>query len=133
MFCKKQKCSVKTVFLKFRAKFIRKHLCRSLVFGYVGLLFCRLTAVSNIGCFSQSLMTRNLVNIFFTVRKFSMNFWIMMCQKQPPRGVPRKGCYESMQQVCRRAPMPIGVTLWHGCSPVDLLHIFRTLFTKNTS
>ena len=131
MFCKKQKCSVKTVFLKFRAKFTGKHLC--LVFGYVGLLFCRLTAVSNIGCFSQSLMPRNFVNIFFTVRKFSMNFWIMMCQKRPPRGVPRKGCYENMQRVCGRAPMPIGVTLWRGCSPVDLLHIFRTLFTKNTS
>ena len=24
-------------------------------------------------------------------------------------------------------------TLWHGCSPVNLLHIFRTLLPKNTS
>ena len=30
------------------------------------------------------------------------------------------------QQPCR-------ITLWHGCSPVSLLHIFRTLFSKNTS
>ena len=25
------------------------------------------------------------------------------------------------------------ITLRHGCSPVNLLHIFRTLFLKNTS
>ena len=27
----------------------------------------------------------------------------------------------------------IEIALQHGCSPVDLLHIFRTLFLKNTS
>ena len=27
----------------------------------------------------------------------------------------------------------IEITLQHGCSPVDLLHIFRTTFPKNTS
>ena len=25
------------------------------------------------------------------------------------------------------------ITLRHGCSPVNLLHIFKTLFIKNTS
>ena len=25
------------------------------------------------------------------------------------------------------------IALWHGCSPVNLLHIFRTPFPKNTS
>ena len=25
------------------------------------------------------------------------------------------------------------IALWHGCSPVNLLHVFRTPFTKNTS
>ena len=25
------------------------------------------------------------------------------------------------------------ITLWHGCVPVNLLHIFRTPFLKNTS
>ena len=24
----------------------------------------------------------------------------------------------------------VAMTLWHGCSPVNLLHIFRTPFTK---
>ena len=53
-----------------------------------------------------------------------------------------------MQQIYKRTPMPkcdcrnvisiklqsnfIEITL-HGCSPVNLLHIFRTPFTKNTS
>ena len=27
----------------------------------------------------------------------------------------------------------IEITLWHGCSPVNLLHIFRTPFFKNTT
>ena len=27
-------------------------------------------------------------------------------QKQPPRGVPRKRCFENMQQMYRRTPMP---------------------------
>ena len=27
----------------------------------------------------------------------------------------------------------IEITLWHGCSPVNLLHIFKTPFSKNTS
>ena len=27
----------------------------------------------------------------------------------------------------------IEITLWHGCSPVNFLHIFRTPFLKNTS
>ena len=25
------------------------------------------------------------------------------------------------------------IKIWHGCSPVNLLHIFRTPFYKNTS
>ena len=50
-----------------------------------------------------------------------------------------------MQQLYRRTPMTkcdfkkvaknsfIEITLQHGCSPVNLLHIFRTHFPKNTS
>ena len=65
-------------------------------------------------------------------------------QRQPPRGVLRKRCSEYMQQIYRRTPMPkcvsikllcnfIEITLWYGWSPVNLLHIFRTPLTKNTS
>ena len=62
-------------------------------------------------------------------------------QKQPPRGVLKKRCSESMQQICSRTPMPKcnlnkvarQKSLRHGCSPVNLLHIFRTPFFKNIS
>ena len=60
-------------------------------------------------------------------------------QKQPSRGVFSKRCSENMQQIYRRTPMPkceitlFEVTLRHECSPVNLLHIFRTPFPKNTS
>ena len=65
-------------------------------------------------------------------------------QKQPPRGVPWKRCSENMQQIYRRTSMPsaisikllcnfIKIALRHGCSPVNLLHIFRTPIPRNTS
>ena len=48
-----------------------------------------------------------------------------------------------MQQLYRRAPISkcdfskdanfIEITLWHGCSLVNLLHIFRTPLPKSTS
>ena len=64
-------------------------------------------------------------------------------QKQPPRGVPRKRCSENMQQIYRGTPMPKcdfnkvalqlnEITLWHGCSTVNLLHIYITSFPRNT-
>ena len=57
-------------------------------------------------------------------------------QKQPSRGVLRERCSKNMQQIYRRTPMQsnfIEITLQHGCSPVNLLHIFGTRFPKNTS
>ena len=65
-------------------------------------------------------------------------------EKQPYRCVLRKRCSEKMQQIYWRTPMPkcdfnkfqsnfTEITLRHGCSPVNLLHIFRTPFPKNTS
>ena len=69
---------------------------------------------------------------------------IFSFQKQPRRGILKKRCSENMQQIYRITPMPkryfdkvalqlIEITLRHGCSPVNLLHIFRTPFLKNTS
>ena len=65
-------------------------------------------------------------------------------QKQPSRGVLSKRCSEDMQQIYWGTPMPkcdfnkvakqlYEITLRHGCSPVNLLHISRTPFTINTS
>ena len=57
-------------------------------------------------------------------------------QKQPSRGVLRKRCSENTRQIYWRKPMlkcDFNKVALHGCSPVNLLHIFRTPFPKNTS
>ena len=65
-------------------------------------------------------------------------------QKQPSRSVPRKTCSENMQQIYRRTPIPkcdFNKVALQRCwnhtstwrSPVNLLHIFRAAFLKNTS
>ena len=51
-------------------------------------------------------------------------------QKQQSKDVLRKGCSENMQQIYSNF---IEIALRHGCSPVNLLHIFRTPFPKNIS
>ena len=64
-------------------------------------------------------------------------------QKQPFRGVLKKRCSENMQQIYRIMPCRsvisikllyifLKITLRHGCSPVNLLHIFQHLFLKKT-
>ena len=61
-------------------------------------------------------------------------------EKQLSIGAIIKRYSENMQQICKRKPTPkcdfnsnfIEITLWYGCSPVNLLHIFRTPFYKNT-
>ena len=63
-------------------------------------------------------------------------------QKQPPRGVPRKSVLKICSKFVREHPYRgvisiklfcnfIEITLRHGCSPVNLLHNFRTAFLKN--
>ena len=54
----------------------------------------------------------------------------LLLQKQPSRGVLKKRCSEVMQQIYSNF---IEITLRHGCSPVNLWHIFRTPFSKNSS
>ena len=64
-------------------------------------------------------------------------------QKQLSSGILRKRFSENMQQIYGRTNMmkcdfnkveiALEITLRHGCSPVNLLHIFRTTFLKNTS
>ena len=65
----------------------------------------------------------------------------MYAQKQPSRGVLNERCSENMQQIYSRTPMPkcafnkvaSQISLRHGCSPINLLHIFRTLSYNKTS
>ena len=75
----------------------------------------------------------------FNERNFIADYYFNY-KKHPSRGVLKKRCFENMQQIYRRTPMPkcmqsnsIEITFRHGCSPVNLLHIFRTLLLRNTS
>ena len=69
---------------------------------------------------------------------------IFNTQKQLPRGVPEKGVPKTSSKFTGKHPCRsaisikllcnfIKITLGHGCSPVNLLHIFRTPFLKNSS
>ena len=60
------------------------------------------------------------------------------------RGALRQRCSENILKIYRRTPMSkcdfnklqsnfIEITFRHRCSPVNLLHIFRITFSKNTS
>ena len=65
-------------------------------------------------------------------------------KKHPLRGFLRRRCSENMQQIYRKHPCRSAIfikflrnfneiALRHGCSPENLLHIFRISFPKNTS
>ena len=69
---------------------------------------------------------------------------VCLFPKQLSRGVLKKRCYENMKAICLGTLMPkydsnkvanhfTIITLWHGCSPVNLLHIFKTFFPTITS
>ena len=92
--------------LKICSKFIGEHPCRSAI---------------SIKC--------DLKCMIFGFVKFDRGEFCDV-QEQPPRGNPRKSCSENSQQIYRRTPP---IALRHGRSPVNLLHVFRTAFPRNTS
>ena len=56
-------------------------------------------------------------------------------QKQLSKAVLRKRCSANLQQIYRRTPMAkcnVNKVAFHGCTPVNLLQIFRTPFLKNS-
>ena len=100
--------------------------------------------------YQLNIINQRVPNVFIaTLTKFS-EFWLFsvtyLWKKfyDTETAVQRKRCSENMQQIYRRTPMPkfdfskvakqlIEIILWHGCSTVNLLYIFRTPFPKNTS
>ena len=63
-------------------------------------------------------------------------------QKQPSTGVLRESCSEKCskftgEHLCRSVILIkmefLEIEFRYGCSPVNLLHIFRTPFSKNSS
>ena len=76
-----------------------------------------------------------------------INFWSIFPFHNPETVTPRVFLGEGVLKICskftREHPCQsvisikvlcnfIEITLWHGCSLVNLLHIFRTSFYKNT-
>ena len=68
----------------------------------------------------------------------------LLWQKQPPRGVLKKSVLKICSNFTGEHPCWsvisvklqsnfIEIAIRHGCSPVNLLHIFRTPFPRNTS
>ena len=75
------------------------------------------------------------INVCQSYRYRSIRWCIFhwLIQKQPSRGVSIKRCFENMQKIYRRTPMSKCDFNKVALQPVNLLHIFRTAFPKNTS
>ena len=94
--------------------------------------------------FSQRCFSMKFARLFRPLILNMIIYVMQYRQKQPPRGVPWERCSENVPQIDRRTPCCsvisiklqsnfIEIALRHGCSPVNLLHIFRTPFLKNSS
>ena len=92
--------------------------------------------------FSKLLFSRKSLAIYIhDVMTASLSISI---QKQPFRGVLKNRCSQICSKFTGEHPCRsvismklqsnfIEITLRHGCSPINLLHFFRTPFYKNTS
>ena len=95
----------------------------------LGLCHSGLSSLCLYPCKKISVLT--YLNFYYSVHfpfveKISL-FVHYLFQKQPSRGVLRKRCSEKL--LCNF----FEITLRQECSPVNLLHIFRTPFPRNTS
>ena len=70
--------------------------------------------------------------------------WLQKYRSSPPEVLLEKGVLKICSKLTREHPCQsvisiklqsnfIEITLRHGCSPVNLLHFFRTPFSKNSS
>ena len=74
-------------------------------------------------------------NTSSVLTRMSIEPCVRVVKKQHSRVVYRKRCSKNIQQIYRRTPMQsnfIEIALRHRYSPVQLLHIFRIIFNKNT-
>ena len=114
--------------------------------------FSVFTTLDSSMMFSYRNRMKALIRIILTLNHHKYK---KLLQKQPSRGAPREGCSESIRPplggpMCPhkkkkknygRTPMPkcdfnkvaLQLTLRYGCTPVNLVHIFRTPFPTNTS
>ena len=100
--------------------------------------FSIFTTLDSSMMFSYRSRMKALIRIILTLNHHKYKKFL---QKQPSRGAPRERCSESIQPIYGRTPMPkcdfntfaLQLTLRYGCTPVNLVHIFRTPFPTNTS
>ena len=112
--------------------------------------FSIFTTLDSSMMFSYRNRMKALIRIILTLNHHKYK---KLLQKQPSRGAPRERCSESIQpayvptqgekkkKIYGRTPMPkcdfnkvaLQLTLRYGCTPVNLVHIFRTPFPTNTS
>ena len=104
----------------FKAPEFYYHLSEVKDYLYVTLLSCREFLLLS-GTHNHKFQKVIPKKYLHEVRKYTEKLF----QKQPSRGVLQKGILKICSKIYR-TPM-------HGCSPVNLLDILRSLFPKNTS
>ena len=106
--------------------------------------FCSLVCLNLSTLFQRLRKSKQNQSIFCNVSVFSVHWLsslIVTLKKSTEAALQR--CSENMQQIYRRTPMLkcyfnkvankfIEIKLRHGLSSINLLHIFRTAFPKNT-
>ena len=129
--------------LKICIKFTRERPCQSVISAFAFKTLNFLSCRSNVILIWEYFISKyKIVPTVITIYKTTWH--ICDLQKQPYRGVLGKRCSEiwtkfTGEHPCRSAISMkllssfIEIALRHGCSPINLLHIFRTLFPKNTS
>ena len=115
-----------------------------LFWGLSCYLFCNVPCQNKKHVYLSGKIWSNKVEKFFQVIQMEKPGVENLFQKQLCRGILSESCSESMHQIYRRTLMPkcdfskvakelYWITPRYGCSPLNLLHTFRTPFTKNTS
>ena len=76
-------------------------------------------------------LLEQLVTMIWTLEKIFFN--IAICRSSHPEVFLIKGVRKICSKFTEKHPCRIKIALRHRCSPVNLVHIFRTPFPKNTS
>ena len=121
------RCSIEKAFLKNFAIFTEKHLCWSLF-----LIKFQVSSPNTVK-YMKSWILNHFLPLAATddfgnshPKVFLLKGVLKICNKFT-------GEHPCKSVKCNLLCNFIEISLWHGCSPVNLLHVFRTPFCKNTS
>ena len=118
--------------------FLKCFIWRQIVFLF-GYYFSFLFSEGNTVIWQKHIAILNIISIHLLTKVH-----VAMFKSSPPEVFPRKGVLKIRSKFTREHPCRsaisikllcnlIEITLRHGCSLINLLHIFRTTFPKNTS